>query len=205
MPTLPARGVIFDLDGTLVDSGLDFARMRSELGIPPGVPILEALADMADEDAAACFEKLHEHEEQGVQRATPMPHVEKFLAALTGRSVLQAVLTRNRRAIARQTLERLAMLMDPVLGREDAPAKPDPAAIHRICEIWGLTVDEVVVIGDYHFDIDAGRNAGARTVLYARGRDPAKLRWAARADYILPCFSQHECLLAWLEGGDGGR
>jgi phosphoglycolate phosphatase-like HAD superfamily hydrolase len=38
------KGVIFDLDGTLADSRLDFARLRADLGLPPPTPILEALA-----------------------------------------------------------------------------------------------------------------------------------------------------------------
>ncbi len=47
----PARGVIFDLDGTLVDSGLDFDEMRREMQLPPRQPILEAIARLPDEQA----------------------------------------------------------------------------------------------------------------------------------------------------------
>lgn len=45
------RGVIFDLDGTLVDSGLDFDSMRREMGLDPGTPILESLATLPEQDA----------------------------------------------------------------------------------------------------------------------------------------------------------
>jgi len=37
------RGIIFDLDGTLADSQLDFDAMRREMELPLGLPILEAL------------------------------------------------------------------------------------------------------------------------------------------------------------------
>ena len=37
------HGMIFDLDGTLVDSGLDFAAIRRDMGLPAGSPILETL------------------------------------------------------------------------------------------------------------------------------------------------------------------
>ena len=42
------RGIIFDLDGTLVDSRLDFDAMRHEMGLPTGIPILEGLAAIPD-------------------------------------------------------------------------------------------------------------------------------------------------------------
>ena len=40
------RGVVFDLDGTLVVQELDFDAMRREIGLPPGTPLLEALEGM---------------------------------------------------------------------------------------------------------------------------------------------------------------
>ncbi len=46
------RGVIFDLDGTLVDSGLDFDLMRREMGLPPGKPLLESFDLLPEVDAA---------------------------------------------------------------------------------------------------------------------------------------------------------
>ena len=63
--TPSTRGVIFDLDGTLVDSGLDFNEIRAELALPAGQPILEAIATMSKDDAARCQEVLARHELEG--------------------------------------------------------------------------------------------------------------------------------------------
>ncbi|HEY2841919.1 MAG TPA: HAD family hydrolase [Pirellulales bacterium] len=192
------RGVIFDLDGTLVDSGLDFDLMRQEMELPPGSTLLEAIDQLDDARAAHCRDILARHEWAGADRARLLPGVREFLTRLTALGMPQAVLTRNARDVTLATLKRLSLVFDPIMTREDAPAKPDPTAIWRICEQWGLTPNEVAVIGDFHFDIEAGLRAGTRTVLYTAGREPSTVRGSADAGYCLHCFQQSEALLAWL-------
>jgi phosphoglycolate phosphatase len=192
------RGVIFDLDGTLVDSGLDFDRMREEMQLPPGTPVLEALATLDASRAADCRTILERHEREGVARARLMPGVATLRAALADRGIRQAVVTRNSRHLAQATLERVGQPFEIVLGREDGPVKPDPAALCRICQIWQLPVEAVAMIGDYRFDLEAGRRAGVRTALYTAGRDLRSFDYAHLADHFVECFSRAEALLDWL-------
>ena len=63
------RGVLFDLDNTLVDSGLDFDAMRRAMGLPDGVSILEAIERLPPDRAARCRQILHEFELAGAARA----------------------------------------------------------------------------------------------------------------------------------------
>ena len=100
-----------------------------------------------------------------------------------------AIATRNSRQIAAATLRQLGLSVELVLTRDDGPVKPDPWAVLHVCEAWGVSPAEVVVIGDYRFDIESGRAAGARTVLLTHPHDPrhypnaragrpaARLRW----------------------------
>ncbi len=192
----PLRGIIFDLDGTLVDSQLDFDQMRAEMELPAGLPILEAISQMPEPRASECRAILTRHELAGVERATAMPGVHDLLAELHRRRLRLAVLTRNSRAIAEATLQRCGLEFDEVIGREDAPAKPDPTAILQLCARWELGVHEVAMIGDNRFDLEAGRAAGSRTVLYTAGEDLRNLDWAQLADLHLPCFSRPAALLA---------
>ena len=196
--TSPIRGVIFDLDGTLVDSGLDFDRMRQEMQLAPGTPVLEALATLDASRAADCRAILDRHEREGVERARLMPGVAAFRAALADRGIRQAVVTRNSRRLAQATLERVGQQFEIVLGREDGPVKPDPAALCWICEAWQLPAEAVAIIGDYKFDLEAGRRAGVRTALYTAGRDLRSFDYVDLADHVVPCFSRAEALLNWL-------
>lgn len=195
---MPIRGLIFDLDGTLVDSGLDFDAMRREMNLAPGTHLFEAISHMPREQADRCRQILDDHEQAGAERATLMPGVREFLALLAQRNIPRAGLTRNSRAAAHRTTARLGLELDPLITREDAPLKPDPTAVFQICRQWGFSPAEVAVVGDYHYDIDVGLNAGARSVLYLGGRRAEELPYAGRAHLTVDCFTTPEPLLAWL-------
>jgi len=192
------RGIIFDLDGTLVDSALDFDAMRREMRLTDGRPVLEALAELPPEEAARCREILHRHERDGADRAVLMPGVPEFLARLDARGVRRAVWTRNSRQVALDTLERLALPFERVVAREDAPAKPDPSAVAEICRDWRLDRRQIAVVGDYVFDLEAGRRAGTHTVLYTAGLEPHLCEGHEIADFHLPCFTAADDLWQWL-------
>jgi len=199
------RGVIFDLDGTLVDSGLDFDLMRREMGLPSGLPLLESLRQLPAEAAAHRWSILADHETRGAERATLFPGVREFLDELCERGLPRAIFTRNSRLSTLATLERLDLRFDPVMCREDAPAKPDPAAIWKICETWGVKSSECVMIGDYLFDIEAGRRAGTHTVLFTGGGESNGLEIEARADFVLNSFQDPAAFWDWLGQIDLGN
>lgn len=190
-------GIIFDLDGTLLDSGLDFDLMRLEMGLPAGRPILESLAGLPEADLARCNAILHRHEMAGADRAIPLPGVIEFLDELQRRGLRRAVVTRNSRPITLAMLAKLPVSFDPVITREDGPVKPDPWAIQTICQSWQVSPHRVVMIGDYWFDIACGRAAGARTVLYS----PTPLAEDGHQtppDLVFPCFTQAASFWDWV-------
>lgn len=191
-------GVIFDLDGTLVDSGLDFEQIRADMGLASGAPILESLESMDPEGRSKAEQVLFEHEQQGVRRASLYPGVLDLLGQLVEHGLRLAILTRNRGDCARATLlATLPACWDNVISRDDGPIKPSPWGIHQICSDWQVEPSRVVMIGDYVFDIEAGQKAGARTALFVRGRDRESLAGTEIADYLFDCFTD-ETLLEWL-------
>jgi HAD superfamily hydrolase (TIGR01509 family) len=194
----PVAGFIFDLDGTLVETALDFGAMRREMGLPDGLPLLEAFAGLDAAMEARCRAILDRHELEGAERATLLPGVAGFLETLDGLGLRRAVFTRNSRTGTRLALERCGLFFEDVVTRDDGPPKPDPWAIFRLCEGWGIAPAEVAVVGDYRFDMEAGRRAGCRTVLYTRGRPAEGLPGAELADFSLDCFHSAEELLAAL-------
>jgi HAD superfamily hydrolase (TIGR01549 family) len=197
-PFPPVRGVVFDLDGTVVDSALDFDAMRREMAIVDGHPVLEALAKMHADDARRCQAILDRHEREGAERAVLIAGVAPFIESLHRRGVPTAVWTRNGRSATQTTLRRLNLAFERVVTREDAPAKPDPSAIWGICEAWNVDRREMLMIGDYVFDLEAARRAGIRSVLYTDGAEPHECQGHELADFHLRSFLDVGELSAWM-------
>ena len=191
------RGIIFDLDGTLVDSRLDFDAMRREMGLPQGMPILEGLAQApAGHERDRMTAIMRAHEFKGADEAVPFEGVLDFLGHIRERGILAAVLTRNSREAAERTLRRWNMTFSQLIAREDAPPKPDPAGPRLIAQRWGLPSHQIIVIGDYLFDLQAGQRAGMRSVLFAPEELP---EYASVADVILKDFRHAAKLLSQQE------
>lgn len=168
MPALRARALIFDLDGTLVDSCLDFKAMREEIGAPAGIGLLEYIDDLDSDTARVrAAAVVHRHELAGAEAATWMPGAEEAVQMLHERGVPLAIVTRNSRAAATLTMSRLKVPDMPLMAREDAPPKPDPAALLAIAERWQITPGDCAYVGDFHYDITAAKRAGMLPVLYA--------------------------------------
>lgn len=178
-------GVVFDLDGTLVDSRLDFAAMRQEMGLGPE-PILEQIAQLSPERRAYCEAILERHEVEGARRATLLPGAAEWTRFLDARNIRRAIFSRNSTAIIRDTLARVDLTFTDIIGREDGPPKPDPAGIRQLCGRWRISPQQILVVGDYLYDIEAGRAAGARTALVTLGRP---WPFSDRADHVWPDLS----------------
>jgi HAD superfamily hydrolase (TIGR01509 family) len=201
---MPIRGVIFDLDGTLVDSRLDFDLMRREMGIEGSQTLLEALAEMPAARARRCWEILLEHERRGAEVATPLPGVPQFVESLRERGLACGVVTRNSREPTLALLARLGLVFDPVLGRDEAPPKPDPAALLHIAAAWGFAPRECVMIGDFRYDVEAARRAGMRAILFNGAGGAHGLTARHTVDLVLSSFVGPSAFWRWVEQIDLG-
>ena len=190
------RHWIFDLDGTLTVAQHDFDGIRTALGLPEGEPILEAIARLDSARRAATTARLDAIEFDLARVAAPQPGVARLLETLRVHGHGVAVLTRNSEANAAETLRSAGLdrLVDAsfVIGRESAPPKPDAAGVRLLLTRLGGTPDAAVVVGDYRYDLEAGRAAGTATVLF----DPSgAFRWPDLADACVRSFDE---LLAML-------
>jgi len=75
------------------------------------------------------------------------------------------LLTRNSQASVKIVCSRLGLRFDAIVAREDAPPKPSPEPVLLACRQLGADPRQVLVVGDFVFDIMAGNAAGAWTAL----------------------------------------
>ncbi|WP_020191020.1 HAD family hydrolase [Pseudomonas putida] len=163
------RNWVFDMDGTLTVAVHDFAAIRVALDIPAEHDILTHLAALPAEEAAAKHAWLLEHERDLATASTAATGAVELVHELAGRGCRLGILTRNARELAHVTLEAIGLAdcfpVEHILGRDEAAPKPSPDGLLKIASAWGVTPSELVMVGDYRFDLDCGRAAGARTVL----------------------------------------
>ena len=165
------RAVIFDLDGTLTEPLLDFDAMRAEIGLPPG-PILEQLAHVDAATHARADEILRRHEREAIARATLADGCADLLGRLAARVIPTAILTRNVREVVEAFTRAFGFSFAAVYTREDGPPKPSPVGVLALCEKMRVAPAETLVVGDYKFDILAGRDAGCATALVTTTHTP---------------------------------
>jgi 2-phosphoglycolate phosphatase len=199
------QAVLFDLDGTLLDTAPDFAavlnRMLREHDRAPlpfgqiratvshGARALVKLA-FGIADGEPGFETLRsrllELYESGLAiETTPFDGIRELLAALAARGIAWGVVTNKPHYLAWPLLARMA-LQPPaaVLICPDhvSRTKPDPEPLLLACKQLGCEPGRSIYVGDHARDIEAGRSAGMRTVAAAWGylaEDESVLPWGA--------------------------
>jgi HAD superfamily hydrolase (TIGR01509 family) len=163
------RHWVFDLDGTLTVAVHDFAAIRRALAIRDDEDILAHIAALPADEAAAKRAWLLEHERELALASQPALGAVALVRRLAERGCQLGILTRNLRELALVSLQAigLAECFDPadVLGREDAPPKPDPAGLHHLAARWSIDPAQLTMVGDYAYDLASARAAGAHAVL----------------------------------------
>lgn len=175
--TVPLRGVVFDMDGTLTVPNLDFDEMYRRANVPRGDDILSPKW-RHDPVASAVVQEM---EEEGRRTLRLMPGAGELATWLHSHRVPVALVTRNSRLTVahfhRHVWPAGVAPMSPAISRDDDhPPKPDPTAFASIAGDWGIPPGpEWLMVGDSpRNDIAFGKAAGARTALLDVGGRHAK-------------------------------
>lgn len=215
------RTVLFDLDGTLIDSReliLSSFRhtMRSHLGrVPPdsawletmGTPLLAQLRDFAGDgdDVQAMMETYLEHNARVHDRLVcSFEGARATVDRLRERGYRVGLVTSKLRDSARRGLAACDLPVDwfeaVVTASDPVPHKPDPAPVRLALERMEEAPDRAIFVGDTVWDLRAGRAAGVFTAAALWGSFDRGALEAEDPDFV---FESPEELPALLDGGPG--
>jgi len=190
--------LIFDLDGTLIDSRLDLAHAvnaaRRHLGLPPienqtvysyvgnGAPVLirRALGDNVTEaDVQEALEFFLEYYRDHMLDCTVLyPGVADALNRLRVEGVPMAVLTNKPVRVSRAIVEGLGLgahFKQVYGGNSFDHKKPHPIGVHTLMSESGAQPQRTMMVGDSYVDIQTARNAGVRSCGVTYGFQPETL------------------------------
>ena len=162
--------MLFDFDGTLTEPGsLDFGVIRDAVGCPKGRPVLEFINSMASQaERAKALKILDAFEAEAARQSRPNAGAEEVLEFLRARGMKVGIISRNSLASIRTALDNFGRIQSLdfaiILSRDDPfDPKPSPEGILAAARILGVPVAQVLVVGDFVFDVEAGHKAGALT------------------------------------------
>ncbi|WP_119394180.1 HAD family hydrolase [Salinibius halmophilus] len=190
------RGVLFDLDGTLIDSSAGFCNavndVLSELSLPPVdlTWVSHRLSGGARGLLADYFATTPDSEQVTQLRQRFLEHylakhvttsvqayagIEQVLAWLDQRDIPWGIVTNKPEMLTTPTLEFLnwqARSHVTICPDHVQQVKPDPEGIRLACRALALTPEQIIYVGDHRKDVQAAHNAGSRAIACAWGFYP---------------------------------
>lgn len=216
----PLAAVLFDLDGTLVDTAPDLARAlnaaRADEGLAPlpfdfirpqvsnGSNVLTRIGfgiEADDPSFAPRRDRLLAHYRAGIaERSRPFPGMSRLLEVLERRALRWGVVTNKPGWLTEPLMQALGLAERAaciVSGDTTPERKPHPGPLFHAAGLMGVSAAECIYVGDAARDIEAARNAGMTALVAGFGYiepDARPETWGAEALLDSP-----EALLAWIE------
>lgn len=189
LPTMP-KGVIFDMDGTLIEQNVDLVKLSREICEVADNDIIgkhrddrddlaKAMANVSIDGQRQIKHIIREECQRALERMTIQEGGPELVAFLAQNGVRRAILTRNYESNARHMQQMYLgansdATFDLIIGRDTHYNEMEPLEgeipkserILHICEVWGCDPSEVIMVGDsIKDDVLEGNRAGASTVL----------------------------------------
>jgi phosphoglycolate phosphatase len=215
----PFKAVLFDLDGTLLDTAPDFLTSTNLLLEKRGLPLIgeENIRWLVSHGSAGIIRNVFDMDETHpnfeptrqelltfykdnlADKTQPFEGIESLLLELEQQQIPWGVVTNKPEFYTLAILEQLPLSATPatiICPDHVTKTKPDPESIVLACLKLGVKPEDTVYIGDHLRDIQAGLNAGTTTIAAAYGylddiEDP--ISWGAH--HTVSCATQLQSLI----------
>jgi len=202
------KAILFDLDGTLIDTNeliiesfqhalkkhLNRDIPREEIVKTFGEPLIEAMKRYDEENVEEILSIYRKYQETRHDvLAKECGGVTDGIIALKDIGMKIALVTSKRRPMTERGLNLISLnqYMDVVVAFEDTENhKPTGGPALKACELLGVKPDEAIMVGDSHFDILCGKDAGCYTCLVSYTALPLDETMSYEPDFIIDSISE---------------
>lgn len=160
---------IFDMDGTIFESYLDWENIRKQLKIPDGSNILNEIYSGNKIDTQK-LKILEEYERDNTLLTKPIEGIFEFITFLKAQNIKTVLLTNNNLENTFYLLTKFKLEFNLVITREMKFWKPEPSGFIYAIHYFRCFPDEVISIGDSIYDIQASKEAGIKNIFIIKNK-----------------------------------
>jgi HAD superfamily hydrolase (TIGR01549 family) len=182
---MAVRAMAFDLDGTLIKTNVRFSEYRRRLGNIQG-DILEYIKTTDEATQQRLFGVIDDYEHAIQKDCTLTEGVLEVIDYLQTNDIKMGIITRSTQQHAHRIIEKLNIPISLAIGRDTITPKPSGDALRLLSNLLKVPLDQMLFVGDYIWDILAGKDAGVKTVLYLNHNLPD---FTCRPDYMVTHFT----------------
>lgn len=174
-----ASAILFDWDGIIADTKLDFSGIRKKYYGGRRAMLLEDAVTLPPEVRASLMRDLEELEMEGAYRSRPVPGIHEVLDWVNSRGIPWGVVSRNCRASIEAAAATTGVALPAVVrSRDDGDSvKPDPKVLLESCRKLGAKPKDTLFIGDFIYDMVGARRTGMRGALVRNMAEPDWEPW----------------------------
>jgi len=192
------EAILFDMDGVIIKSALDVAEIKRAIFGTSDVFIIEGINALPESQRLAAWDKVEEMEIEAAETAAINPEATELLDWMDSRRLKKGIITRNGRASVEIIKQRIGRDLGLIVAREDAEPKPSPDGVLLAMEKLGVTGESTLMVGDFRFDIEAGKSAGCHTAFL---RTPKFAELAVDADFEINSLMEIPAVIEVIERG----
>ena len=175
------EAVAFDLDGTITKTRVQFAPYKKRIGCKNG-DVLAYIKKQDQSQQLSLYRILDEYEYQIEKDCILNDGFLDLMDFLNNKGIKTGIITRATRHHARQVIQKLGIPINHVIGREDADPKPSGKPLIHLSSLLNKPLPKMICVGDFLWDILAGKNAHVATVLLAT---EASRKYIHLPDYVI--------------------